>query len=98
MLLSQVVSPHMVHVSLQYEPFALLQADWAQIGHVFSQQRLNSLQKLMIDSDYPCGFASEVEASIRAGLPALASRGILCINSHRVMDQSLRHRRTFDIN
>jgi hypothetical protein len=82
-LLSQVVSPHVVRVSLQFglsDVSVLGYVDWAQLELMFTHQPWNNLQKLTMDSYGPNEISSEVVASIRARLPVLESRGILCID------------------
>jgi hypothetical protein len=81
-LLSDIVSPHVVHVLLRVQlghVSALDQVDWAQIELVFTQERWKNLQKLTVEWYSPTGIPSEVEASIKACLPVLESRGKLAI-------------------
>jgi hypothetical protein len=81
-LLSQIVSPHMVHVSLRFrleDISALDTIDWTQIEQVFTQHQWTNLQMLTIS----CRVLSEIgevdAGSIRARLPVLESRGVLCV-------------------
>jgi hypothetical protein len=84
-LLSQVVSPHVLRVSLRFgcglsDVSVLDYLDWAQIEYMFTQQQWNNLQKLTMVSYCATEIPSEVVASIRARLPVLESRGILYID------------------
>ena len=79
-LLSQIVSPHMVHVSLEFEleDVAVLDTvDWAEMEHEFTRQRWASLQKLTLSWWGPTEIRPAVQESIRARLPTLKSSGIL---------------------
>jgi hypothetical protein len=80
-LLSQIISPYLVHITLEFqvEDVSLLNIiDWTQLENVFNQHRWSNLQELTFQW-YGMYERSAVGAFIRAQFPVLESRGILCV-------------------
>jgi hypothetical protein len=80
-LLSQIISPYVVRISLEFqvEDVSLLNIiDWTRLENVFNQHRWSNLQKLTFQW-YGMYERSAVTAFIRAQFPVLESRGILCV-------------------
>jgi hypothetical protein len=79
-LFSQVLSPHVVHISLSFQLAdisTLGVVDWAEIEREFTRPRWTNLQKLSLSWHGPCEIISPAMEAIMTHLPLLESRGVL---------------------
>jgi hypothetical protein len=88
MLLAQITSPYLVHMSLEFEVedvSLLYDSDWTGLENMFNQQRWSNLQELTVyyyrlkPPPSPPEISAATRAFIRAQFPVLESRGILCV-------------------
>ena len=83
-LFSQVLSPHVVHISLSFriaDLSTLGGVDWAEIEREFTQPRWINLQRLALFWCGPSEITSAAMDAITTRLPLLESRGVLCFFS-----------------
>jgi hypothetical protein len=98
-LLTQITSPYLVHMSLEFEEddvSILNTIDWTGLEDVFNQQRWSNLQELTVYSGWYQWYdlilpeRSAAREFIRAQFPVLESRGILCIRCREVLGKMTR--------
>jgi hypothetical protein len=83
-LFSQVLSPHVVHISLSFQLADISTlgiVDWAEIEREFTRPRWTNLRKLALSWHGPCEIISPAMEAIMTHLPLLESRGVLCFFS-----------------
>ena len=92
-LFSQVLSPHVVHISLSFrlaDISTLGGVDWAKIEREFTRPRWTSLRKLASSWH---GASDEITSpameAITTHLPLLESRGVLCFFSQFNMNAAI---------
>jgi hypothetical protein len=74
-LLSQIISPQMDRVSLEFSFDSLDGVDWARMERILTEQRWANLQKLLLFRR-PRMRTEDVQL-IRSRLPVLESRGVV---------------------